>query len=145
MARKATTLQKATAKKYGVRTTKTVKGKRVELDAETLKKRTATAKAKLVKAKAARTRKAKSTRMVGSPKSRAADKRIKSSTVAGQRKAKKTSLIEYKVKDPKTGKMVWKKVRRKNATSHNGKYITPTSGHKYTERRANRTDKGKFL
>ncbi len=146
MARKATAGQKATAKKYGVRTTKTVGGKRVELDAETLKKRTATAKAKLAKKKMTAKKKANSKKIIGSPVSKAADARIMSSTEAGKRKAKKYAKIKYKKKNPKTGKMEWVTVRRKNATSHKGiGYITPTSGNVYTERRANRTDKGKFL
>mgnify|MGYP003634080392 CR=1 FL=1 len=144
MARKATAGQKAQAKKYGVRTTKTVGGKRVMLDAETLKKRTATAKAKVAKKKVVAKKKAASKRTIGTS-DRGADKRIAASTQAGQRKAKKYSNIKYYKKNPKTGKMEWVTVRRKNATSNNGKYITPTSGNKYTERRANRTDKGKFL
>ena len=146
MARKATATQKATAKKYGVRVTKTVRGKRVDLDAETLKKRTATAKAKLAKKKMAAKKKASSKGIVGTSIDRAADARIMSSTEAGKRKAKKYARIKYKKKNPKTGKMEWVTVRRKNATSHKGiGYITPTAGNVYTERRANRTDKGKTL
>ena len=145
MARKATAGQKATAKKYGVRTTKTVGGKRVELDAETLKKRTVTAKAKLAKKKMTAKKKASSKKIIGTSKDRAADARIMSSTTAGKRKAKKYARIKYKKKNPKTGKMEWVTVRRKNATSHKGRYITPTAGNTYTERRANRTDKGKAL
>ena len=144
MARKATAGQKATAKKYGIRTTKTVKGKRVGIDAETLKKRTATAKLKVAKKKVAAKKRATSKRMVGTS-DRGADARIMSSTQAGQRKAKLVSKIKYKKKNPKTGKLEWVTVKRTNATSHNGKRITPTVGNKYTERRANRTDKGKFL
>ena len=144
MARKATAGQKASAKKYGVRLTKTVGGKRVEIDAVTLKKRTATAKAKATKKKVVAKKKATSKRMVGSSE-RGADARIMSSTQAGQRKAKLVSRIKYKKKNPKTGKMEWVTVKRTNATAHNGKRITPTVGNKYTERRANRTDKGKFL
>ena len=145
MARKATAGQKATAKKYGVRTTKTVGGKRVELDADTLKKRVLAVKTKLAKKKVSAKKKANSKKIIGSPVSKAADARIMSSTEAGKRIAKKYAKIQYKKKNPKTGKMEWVTVRRKNATSHNGKYITPTSGNVYTERRANRTDKGKFL
>ena len=108
MARKATAGQKAAAKKYGVRVTKTVRGKRVYIDAETLKKRTATAKAKVVKKKAAAKKKAASKKQRGKVTnySASADKRIKASTEAGQRQAKKYSNIKYKKNNPKTGKMM---------------------------------------
>ena len=146
MARKATAGQKATAKKYVVRTTKSVGGKRVELDADTLKKRVLVAKTALVKKKNVAKKKANSNKMIGSPIDKAADARIISSTEAGKRRAKKFSKIIYKKKNPKTGKIELVTVRRKNATSHKGiGYITPTAGNVYTERRANRTDKGRSL
>lgn len=144
MARKATAKQKETAKKLGLRVTKTVGGKRKELDAETLKKRIAKAKEKNKKKKVAAKKKKTSKKLVGKPTDRAADKKIKAKP-AGQRVARKYSKIRYKKKDPKTGKMKWVTVKRKNATSRDGKYITPTSGNKYTERRADRADKGVSL
>lgn len=147
MARKSTKGQKATAVKYGVRITKTVRGTRVEKSAEQLKKETASAKAKMAKKKLSAKKKASSTRQtttgLGNPYSKAADRRIISSTKAGRRISKKSSLITYKSKDPITGKTVTKKVRRQNANK-----TTPAGtagGRKYTERRINRTDKGKML
>jgi hypothetical protein len=140
MARKATAGQKATAKKYGVRVTKTIRGKRVEKSAEQLKKEIASAKARLAKKNAAAKKRAASTRQTGSSV-KSDDRRIKGASKAGKRKSKKTSVITYRVKDPKTGKMVTKKVRRRNA-NQTGKV---SGGRTYTERRANRTDKGKFL
>lgn len=142
MARKATAGQKATAQKYGVRITKTVRGKRVEKSAEQLKKETATAKSRAAKKKETAKKKAASTRQTGSS-AKGDDRRIIAGTKAGTRKSKKTSTVKMKVRDPKTGKLVWKKVTRKNANQHveAGK----AGGRKYTERRANRTDKGKFL
>jgi hypothetical protein len=142
MARKATAGQKATAKKYGIRVTKTIRGKRVEKSAEQLKKEIATAKARLVKKKAAAKKRAASTRQTGSSV-KSDDRRISSSTKAGTRKSKKTATLTYRVRDPKTGKMVTKRVRRKNANQHVS--AGSAGGRKYTERRANRTDKGKFL
>lgn len=143
MARKATAGQKAAAKKLGIRVTKTVRGKRVYIDAETLKKRITAAKAKAAKKKVAAKKKASSKRQTSpsTPTSRAADKRIMASTKAGSRRSKKTAVLKYRVKDPKTGKMVWKTVRRKNANQ----FGKAKGGRKYTERRSNRTDKGKFL
>jgi hypothetical protein len=142
MARKATAVQKAAAKKLGVRVTKTVRGKRVEITPTALKEKIAIAKNKLAKKKVAVKKKKASPRQTGSSDS-AADRRIKASTKAGERKSKKTANIQYKVKDPKTGKMVWKNVPRKNANQ----YVSAgeAGGKKYTERRANRTDKGVFL
>ena len=142
MARKATAAQKAVAKRYGIRVTKTVGGKRVDIDSVTLKKRVDAAKAKAKKAKEVAKRKVASKRTIGSSV-KSKDSKIKSSTEAGRRRSKKTSLIEYKVKDPKTGKTVTKKVRRKNANQ----YVDAgeAGGKTYTERRINRTDKGKFL
>ena len=140
MGRKATAGQKATAKKYGVRVTKTVGGKRVDVDAETLKKRIANAKEKIAKKKAVAKKKAASTRQTGSSV-KSDDRRIVGATTAGKRKSKKTAVITYRTKDPKTGKVIVKKVRRRNA-NQTGKV---DGGRTYTERRANRTDKGKFL
>jgi hypothetical protein len=142
MARKATAGQKATAKKYGVRVTKTIRGKRVEKSAEQLKKEIASAKARLAKKNVAAKKRAASTRQtaVKSP-SKSDDRRIKGASKAGKRKSKKTAVLTYRVKDPKTGKMVTKKVRRRNA-NQTGKV---SGGRTYTERRVNRTDKGKFL
>jgi len=145
MARKATTGQKATAKKYGIRVTRAVGGKRIEKTAEQLKKQIETAKATAVRKKAVAKKKAESTRQVstglGNLHSKKDDKRIVGATTAGKRKSKKTSVITYRVKDPKTGKIVEKKVRRRNANQ----FGEAEGGKKYTERRANRTDKGKFL
>ena len=145
MGRKATAGQKAMAKKYGVRLTKTVRGTRVELDAETLKKKTLEAKLKLAKRKERAKKKTASNRQLstglGNPHNKSDDRRIVGATPAGKRKSKKTSVITYRTKDPKTGKIVEKKVRRRNA-NQTGKV---EGGRTYTERRANRTDKGKFL
>lgn len=142
MAKKVTAAQKAAAKKHGIRTTKTIRGKRVDVDSETLKKRVEAVKAKKAKAKITAKKRAASTRTIGSS-DRATDSKIKASTVAGSRRSKKTSIIEYKVKDPKTGKLVVKKVRRKNANQ----FVSAgdAGGKLYTERRANRTDKGKYI
>lgn len=142
MARKLTTAQKAAARKLGIRVTKTVRGKRVEITPTALKAKVAVAKNKAAKRKVAAKRKAASTRQTGSS-NKSKDRLVKASTAAGKRRSKKTASIKYKVKDPKTGKMVWKTVRRKNANQHvkAGK----AGGKSYTERRANRTDKGKFL
>jgi adenylate kinase len=142
MARKATAAQKSAARKLGIRVTKTVRGKRVELTPTALKAKIAVAKDKLAKKKVAAKKRAASGRQTGSS-DKSADRRIKATTKAGKRTSKKTSLIKYKVKDPKTGKMVWKTVRRKNANQH--VKAGQAGGKKYTERRANRTDKGKFL
>lgn len=141
MARKATAAQKARAKKLGVRVTKTVRGKRVELDSATLKKRVDKALDAAKRKKAAAKRKAKSKRQIGSSV-RSKDK-LYSAKEAGTRRSKSTSKIKMKVKDPKTGKLVTKTVSRTNANQHvkAGK----AGGRKYTERRANRTDRGKFL
>lgn len=141
MARKATAAQKAKAKRLGVRVTSTRGGKRVEVDSATLKKRIAKAETKKKASKKRRKVKAKSTRQTGtSVKSK--DK-LYTAKPAGKRTSTKTSSIIMKVKDPKTGKMVTKRVRRKNANQHvkAGK----AGGKNYTERRANRTDKGKFI
>tara|TARA_R110001592_G_scaffold160257_3_gene392379 strand:+ start:588 stop:1085 length:498 start_codon:yes stop_codon:yes gene_type:complete len=139
-ARASTASQRARAIKLGLRVTKTVRGKRVYLDSPTLLKKieAATKKKKTV---ATRAKKKRTTVYGTSDKS--ADSRIKAKP-AGKRKAKAYSMISYKVFDSKgkwTGK--WKKVRRKNATSSGGKYITPTVGNTYTERRKNRTDSTK--
>jgi hypothetical protein len=144
MGRKATAIQKAAARKLKLRTTKTVRGKLIPLDAETLKKRIAAAKLKVAKKKVAAKKKATSKRIIKVSGDRSADSRV-AAKKAGQRTAKKYAKIKYKKKDPKTGKISIVTVRRKNATSHNGKYITPTSGSKYTERRSDRSDKGKFI
>jgi|GEM_PF-4759195 len=140
-ARPSTSIQRAKAKKLGVRVTKTVRGKRVFLSSPAIQKATATATTK--KKKTVAKAKRKKTTQYGTS-DRAADARIMAKP-AGDRKAKKFSMIKYKKKNPKTGKLEWKVVRRKNATSSGGKYITPTTGNKYSERRADRTDKGKFL
>ena len=140
MARKATSIQKETAKKYGIRLTKTIRGKRVEKSAEQLKKEINTAKEKLAKKKSSAKKRKDSTRQTGTS-NKGDDRRIKGSTKAGTRKSKKTAVMTIKVRDPKTGKWVWKKIRRRNANQH-GK---AEGGKKYTERRANRTDKGTFL
>ena len=140
MARKATATQKATAQKYGVRVTRTVRGKRVEKSAEQLTSETATAKLKLSKKKDSAKKRASSTRQTGTSV-KGDDRRIKGSTKAGTRVSKKTATMTVKVRDPKTGKWVWKKVKRKNANQ----FGKAQGGRKYTERRANRTDKGKFL
>jgi hypothetical protein len=138
--RAATALQKARAKKLGIRVTKMVRGKRVYIDAETLKKKIQTALNSKKRKKVA-SKKKKTTRYGTSDTK--ADKRIKASQPIGERKAKKYAKIKYKKKNPKTGKMEWVTVRRKNATSSGGKYITPTVGRKYTERRRDRTDSPK--
>jgi hypothetical protein len=152
MARKATANQKAKAKKLGIRVTKTVRGKRVELTAEVLKSRIAKAEARRKRAKQIANR--KRARVVGKS-DRSADSRIQATQPVGTRRAKKYAKIKYKIFD-KNGKWTgkWKTVRRKNATSATitvwdarkgkskkiKKYITPTSGNKYVENRKNRTD-----
>ena len=141
MARKATAIQKARAKKLGIRVTKTVRGKRVELDAETLKRKVSKELERRKKAKARAKKKAASTRQTGT--SVKAKDKLYSAKPAGVRKSKKTSTIIMKVKDPKTGKMVLKKVRRKNANQHVS--AGKAGGRTYTERRRNKTDKGKYL
>lgn len=142
MARKATANQKATAKKYGIRVTRTVRGKRVEKSAEQLKKEIETAKKREKRAKAAAKKRQASTRQTPvKAHSKSDDKRIVSGTKAGVRKSKKTAVLTYITKDPKTGKKIVKKVRRRNA-NQTGKVA---GGRKYTERRANRSDKRKFI
>tara|TARA_R110000803_G_scaffold3046_2_gene10419 strand:+ start:3705 stop:4139 length:435 start_codon:yes stop_codon:yes gene_type:complete len=144
MARKATAGQRAAAQKLGLKITKKVGGKRVYIDSETLKKRTAAAKLKVQKKKiAAKKRKASNRTIPVSGADRAKDAQVKSSTKAGSRISKRKAILEYKVKDPKTGKLVTKTVRRKNANQ----YVKAgeAGGKTYTERRSNRTDKGKFL
>lgn len=145
--RKATAKQKEVAKKLGIRTTKTVRGKRVPLSSTEIKAKIAKEKEKRSKRKARAKKRVKSTRQtttgLGGTYNKSADRSVKASTVAGRRKSKKTSIITYKVKDPKTGKMVWKRVRRANANQHvkAGK----AGGKTYTERRKNRSDSGTFL
>lgn len=139
-ARASTASQRARAIKLGLRVTKTVRGKRVYLDSPTLLKKIAAA-TKKKKTVATRAKKKRTTVYGSTDKS--VDSRIKAKP-AGKRKAKAYSMISYKVFDSKgkwTGK--WKKVRRKNATSRDGKIITPTVGRTYTERRKNRTDSTK--
>ena len=139
-ARASTASQRARAIKLGLRVTKTVRGKRVYLDSPTLLKKIAAA-TKKKKTVAARAKKKRTTVYGSTDKS--ADSRIMAKP-AGKRKAKAYSYIKYKVFDSNgkwTGK--WKRVRRKNATSSGGKYITPTVGRTYTERRRNRTDSTK--
>jgi len=138
--RASTASQRARAKKLGIRVTKTVRGKRVYLDSPTLLKKIAAATKK--KKTAVTKAKKKRTTVYGST-DKSADSRIMAKP-AGKRKAKAYSYIKYKIFDSKgrwTGK--WKRVRRKNATSSGGKYITPTVGRTYTERRRNRTDSTK--
>lgn len=143
MARKATAAQKRVAKKYGIRVTKTIRGKRVEKTAEELKKQIETAKNKRARAKAAAAKKRgkQTTSGLGSSYSKKDDMRILAGTKAGARKSKKTAVITYRVKDPKTGKIVLKKVRRKNANQH--VKAGSAGGRKYVERRKNRTDQGR--
>ena len=141
MARKASAALKTRAKKLGVRVTKTVRGKRVELDSATLMKKVKAAAEKKKKAAAKRKKAAKSPRQTGTSV-RSKDRQVVAKP-AGKRRSKKTSTITYRVKDPKTGKIVLKKVRRKNANQY---VKAGTAGGKiYYERRANRTDKGKFI
>lgn len=135
MARKATAAQKRVAKKYGIRVTKTIRGKRVEKTAEELKKQIETAKNRRAKAKAKAAKK-RSTQTGSSV--RKDDSRIVASTKAGARRSKKYATLTYVTKDPKTGKKVTKKVRRRNANQTGA----VTGGRSYVERRANRTDKG---
>tara|TARA_R110000822_G_scaffold46670_3_gene124229 strand:- start:30386 stop:30859 length:474 start_codon:yes stop_codon:yes gene_type:complete len=140
-ARPSTSIQKAKAKSLGLRVTKSVRGKSVALNSPTLQKSIASAVAK--KKKSVAKAKKKKTTQYGTS-NRAADARIKAKP-AGERRAKKFSMIKYKKKNPKTGKLEVVTVKRRNATSRGGKTIYPTTGNRYTERRADRTDKGKFL
>jgi len=142
MARKATAAQKRMAKKFGIRVTKTLRGKRVPKTAEQLVKEIETAKRRKARAKAtaASKRSKQTTSGLGSTYSKKDDGRIMASTSAGKRKSKKYSTITYRTKDPKTGKIVLKKVRRRNA-NQTGEV---TGGRTYVERRKNRTDKGRY-
>jgi|DEB0MinimDraft_10_1074344.scaffolds.fasta_scaffold17605_5 hypothetical protein len=137
--RKATAKQKETAKKHGIRLTKTVGGKRVEKGAEQLKKEIAKAKEVAMKKKA-KAKKAKASKRQVGASDRASDMKIKAKE-AGERVSRKYSIIEYKTKDPKTGKTVIKKVRRRNANQ----FGKAEGGKKYTERRASKTDKRTWI
>ena len=137
--RKATAKQKETAKKYGIRLRKMVHGKRVEKGAEQLKKEVAKAKEMIAKKKA-KAKKAKASKRQMGTSDRGSDLKIKAKE-AGERVSRKYSIIEYKTKDPKTGKTITKKVRRRNANQ----FGKAEGGRKYTERRASKTDKRTWI
>ena len=122
---------KQRARKYGVRLTRTVGGRRIPKTAIRLRTDVSNA--------------IKSRKILGSS-NKSEDLKYKAKK-AGKRKAKAYSYIKVKVRDPKTGNLVVKMVKRKNATAKKkgGKKIYPKTGNVYYERRRDRADKGKFL
>lgn len=128
---KPTEALKSKARKLGVRLTYTINGKRKPKTATRLKRDVANAM---------------KSRTITGGSNRTEDRKYKAKK-AGKRKAKEYSYIKVKVRDPKTGKLKVKRVKRRNATAKTkgGQKIYPTVGNTYYERRRDRSDKGKFL